>query len=150
MKLKIPPVLVLTIFSGIMFALAKFLPFGDFDFFGRKYLIFFLIGLAIIIGIVSLAQFIVSKTTMDPLHPSKTGLLVTNGVYRFTRNPMYLALLLALAAWGLWLGNAFNVLVLAGFVRYMNKFQIIPEEEVLLSKFAKEYSRYTTKVRRWF
>jgi protein-S-isoprenylcysteine O-methyltransferase Ste14 len=63
---------------------------------------------------------------------------------------MYLAILLVLLAWGLWLGNAFNTLLAAGFVGYMNKFQIRPEEEALATIFGKEFQQYCTQVRRWF
>jgi protein-S-isoprenylcysteine O-methyltransferase Ste14 len=63
---------------------------------------------------------------------------------------MYLALLLLLLGWGLYLGNAFNTLLAAGFVYYMNTFQIIPEEEVLKDRFGKEYQKYCVLVRRWF
>jgi protein-S-isoprenylcysteine O-methyltransferase Ste14 len=63
---------------------------------------------------------------------------------------MYLALLLILLAWGLWLGNAFNTLLAAGFVGYMNRFQIIPEEEALTAMFGKRYQQYCKQVRRWF
>ena len=84
------------------------------------------------------------------MNPSKATSLVTGGIYNYSRNPMYLALLLILLAWGLWLGNAFNILLAAGFVGYMNKFQIIPEETALASKFGKTYHQYCILVRRWF
>ena len=63
---------------------------------------------------------------------------------------MYLAMLLILLALGIWLGNAFNVLLAAGFVGYMNKFQIIPEEEALSEMFGATYKQYCTLTRRWF
>ncbi|WP_338038964.1 hypothetical protein [Maribacter litopenaei] len=61
-----------------------------------------------------------------------------------------MALLLVLLGFGLYLGNAFNTLVAAGFVAYMNRFQIIPEERILFDKFGKEYKTYLTATRRWF
>ena len=63
---------------------------------------------------------------------------------------MYLAMLLLLLALGLKFGNAFNVLLAAGFVSFMNRFQIIPEERMLLEKFGREFKDYCTKTRRWF
>ncbi|MFK7812332.1 MAG: isoprenylcysteine carboxylmethyltransferase family protein [Maribacter sp.] len=150
MKLKIPPVVVFLIFGGLMYLLARFLPVGYFDFFGRTYLMYALLVIAGSIGFISLVQFFRSKTTVDPTAPSKASKLVTSGIYQFSRNPMYLGLLLILLAWGLWLGNAFNVLLAAGFVGYMNAFQITPEEETLLQLFGKEYKQYCTLVRRWF
>jgi protein-S-isoprenylcysteine O-methyltransferase Ste14 len=133
-----------------MYLLSAYLPVGYFDFFGRYYLMGVLLALALIIGMVALLQFFRAKTTIDPRKPGKTDHLVTSGVYAFSRNPMYLALLLVLLGWGLWLGNAFNALLAAGFVSVMNKLQIKPEEEVLANKFSREYAQYCIKVRRWF
>ncbi len=150
MKLKIPPLLVLLIFIGAMYVLDRFLPVGDFDFFGSTILIYGLLGLSGVIGAVALWHFFRARTTIDPRTPSKASQLVTNGLYAYTRNPMYLSFLLILLAWGLWLGNAFNTLLAAGFVGYMNRFQILPEEEALSRLFGKEYQRYCIAVRRWF
>ena len=150
MKLKIPPALVFLFFAIVMYLLSKLLTVGTFDFFGRRYLTIALLVLAVLIGIVSLYQFYRAKTTVDPTVPSKASQLVTNGLYKFSRNPMYLAMLLILLALGLILGNAFNTLTAAFFVAYMNKYQIGPEEEVLSNIFGKEYTSYCTQVRRWF
>lgn len=150
MKLKIPPLGVVLLFAISMFLLAKYLPVGYFDFFGRIYLVMLLGAVALWIGIIALLQFFRSRTSINPMQPAKASSLVTNGLYRFSRNPMYLALLLFLLAWGLYLGNAFNTLLAAGFVYYMNFFQIFPEEEVLLRKFGKTYQKYSVQVRRWF
>jgi len=150
MELKLPPVIILFAFAIAMYFLDKFLPFGDFDFFGKIYLKSFLLFLAVLVSSISLGQFFKSKTTADPTKPKKASKLVTKGIYAYTRNPMYLGMLLLLLGLGLHLGNAFNILLAAGFVAYMNRFQIIPEEHALLSIFGKEYQQYCTMVRRWF
>ncbi|MER3376720.1 MAG: isoprenylcysteine carboxylmethyltransferase family protein [Allomuricauda sp.] len=150
MKFWMPPVFVMIIFGGLMYALAKFLPVGDFDFFGRRELAYFLFGLGFLVILVSLIQFGRQHTTTDPLRLEKANSLVTNGIYKYSRNPMYLGMLLFLLAFGLMLGNAFNTLLAAGFVYWMNHFQIKPEEEVLLEKFGQEYSVYCKLTRRWF
>ncbi|MFC4097055.1 methyltransferase family protein [Euzebyella saccharophila] len=150
MQLKVPPVIVFLFFSALMFLLAKVLPVGYFDFFGRTYLMIGLLVMASIVVIWALFQFYSRKTTVDPRDPSKTTTLVDSGVYAYSRNPMYLAMLMVLLAFGLWLGNAFNTLLAAGFVGYMNRFQIEPEERSLESIFGKEYRQYCLKVRRWF
>ncbi len=150
MKLKVPPIIVFLAFAVLMYVLARFFPVGYFDFFGRSYMMYGLLAIAGSIGFISLFQFFKSKTTIDPTRPSKASRLVTSGIYQFSRNPMYFGLLLMLLAWGLWLGNAFNIVLVAAFVAYMNAFQIVPEEEVLLKLFAKEYKQYCTLVRRWF
>ena len=150
MELKIPPAVLFLIFGGLMWLAATGLPFGDFEFFGRQWLMWaLLIGAGGIAG-VALIQFFIAKTSIDPIHPERSSTLVTSGVYQISRNPMYLALLLILLAWGLWLGNAFNTLTAAGFVYYMNAFQIQPEERYLHQKFGAEYKQYCTMVRRWF
>ncbi|MCG2461012.1 isoprenylcysteine carboxylmethyltransferase family protein [Flavobacteriaceae bacterium F89] len=150
MQLRIPPPVVALIFGIAMYLLARFLPFGHFDFFGRIYSIYGLTALAILLVVAAKWQFRKLNTTSNPLTPSKATSLVTAGIYNYSRNPMYLALLLILLAWGLWLGNAFNILLAAGFVGYMNKFQIVPEETALFSKFGKSYHQYCILVRRWF
>ncbi len=150
MRLKIPPVLVMLIFALLMYLLATFLPVGCFDFFGRIFFVYlFLLG-ALVLGTSSVFKFYNARTSVDPAKPNKASHLVTQGIYRYSRNPMYLALLLVLIVWGLWLGNAFNALIAAGFVSYMNKFQIIPEEQVLMGLFGKAYQKYLNEVRRWF
>ncbi len=150
MRLKVPPVLVFIVFGFLMYLLARWLPVGNFDFYGRSVLLFFLLGIACSIASISLFQFFKSKTTVDPTKPANASKLVTSGIYQFSRNPMYLALLVVLLAWGLWLENAFNVLIATGFVAYLNRFQIIPEEEALIELFGKEYKHYCVLVRRWF
>ncbi|WP_228235733.1 methyltransferase family protein [Allomuricauda sp. M10] len=150
MKFKVPPALVMLVFGGMMYLLARFLPIGGFDFFGRRELSYGLLALGILVILISVVQFLVKKTTTDPLHPKKTSALVTNGIFTYTRNPMYLGMLLFLLALGLQLGNAFNSLLAAGFVSYMNRFQIKHEEELLEAKFGKEYRIYCKLTRRWF
>lgn len=150
MKLKLPPALVMLLFGGLMYVLAQFLPVGEFDFFGRKELALFLAALGFLVIFISVVQFSKVRTTTDPLNPDKTTKLITSGIYNYTRNPMYLGMLLFLLAFGLKSGNAFNTLLAAGFVSYMNRFQIKREEEALAKMFGKEYSIYCKLTRRWF
>lgn len=150
MKLRIYPPIVMLIFGLAMFGLAKLLPVGYFDFFGRIPLSKVLIVVVGLIFFFSIFKFNTAKTTVNPIAPEKASKLVTSGIYKYSRNPMYLAMLLLLLAWGLRLGNAFNVLIAAGFVSYINKFQISLEEAALSDKFGKDYRLYCKKVRRWF
>ncbi|VXC34366.1 methyltransferase family protein [Maribacter litoralis] len=150
MELKVPPVLVFLCFGLMMYLLAEFLPIGYFDFYGRMLLAKILVGAGIIIVMLALIQFKMVKTTVDPTKPDKASNLVVGGIYKFSRNPMYLAMLLLLLALGIFLGNAFNTLVAAGFVAYMNRFQIIPEEQILLNKFGRTFKDYCILTRRWF
>lgn len=91
-----------------------------------------------------------AHTTINPLVPSKASHLVTHGPFRWTRNPMYLALALMLAGWALWLGNAVSFLGVPVFVLVVTVLQIVPEERVLQEHFGEEYMRYRDRVNRWF
>jgi len=150
MKLKISPTLIFSILVGFMVLLAKYLPIGRFAFFGSIAVIGFLSFLGVLLSTLALVQFIKNKTTVNPKEPLKTSKLITSGVYKYSRNPMYLVLLLLLIAISLYLKNAFNLFLVVGFVSYMNVNQIIPEEEALTQIFGSSYKSYCKKVRRWF
>ncbi len=101
------------------------------------------------ISITGMVAFRRAKTTMNPMKASAASSLVSSSVYRFTRNPMYLGLLLTLLAWAAFLSNPLGVLWVPVFVLYINRFQITPEERVLSSLFGAEYAAYRNRVRRW-
>ena len=86
---------------------------------------------------------------MNPIKPSAASSLVTGGVFRFTRNPMYLSLLLYLLAWAAYLSNWLALLFVPVFVLYINELQIKPEERALAVLFGAEYASYKGRVRRW-
>jgi protein-S-isoprenylcysteine O-methyltransferase Ste14 len=90
-----------------------------------------------------------ARTTLLPMQPRKTTSLVTTGIFRWTRNPMYLGLATALVAWAAFLSAAWPLLGPALFVFYVNRFQIRPEERVLAELFGAEYKSYALRVRRW-
>jgi protein-S-isoprenylcysteine O-methyltransferase Ste14 len=90
-----------------------------------------------------------ARTTISPVKASAASSLVTTGVYRFTRNPMYLGLLLTLLAWAAFLFNPVALLFVPIFVLYINRFQIKPEERTLSALFGGEYGAYQERVRRW-
>ena len=94
-------------------------------------------------------QFFICKTTINPRDFKGTTKLVSTGIFRFSRNPMYLSLLLMLIAWVLWLGNSLAWLGVIIFILSINHFQIAREEAYLESKFGDEYRHYKQKVRRW-
>ncbi len=150
MELKMPPLLVCLCFGVLMVLLARLLPVGSMGFFGQDFLAKALAGLGILLILWALVTFKRANTTVDPKHPNDASTLVTTGPYRFSRNPMYLSMLLMLLALALYLDNAFAILVAALFVKYMNRYQIAPEEAALQAKFGKQYRQYLIKVRRWF
>jgi protein-S-isoprenylcysteine O-methyltransferase Ste14 len=83
------------------------------------------------------------------MKPDAASSLVADGVYRWTRNPMYLGFLIALAGWAAYLANVASALVLPLFVLYMNRFQIVPEERALAARFGPQFEDYRRSVRRW-
>ncbi|MEO1013912.1 MAG: isoprenylcysteine carboxylmethyltransferase family protein [Pseudomonadota bacterium] len=104
-------------------------------------------GLAI--DLTSVAAFFRRKTTVNPMTPEKTRRLVVDGFYRFSRNPMYLGMLLMLIGWALWLGHPFGFAGPALFIWLINEMQIKPEERALEEIFGEEYLAYKARVRRW-
>jgi protein-S-isoprenylcysteine O-methyltransferase Ste14 len=90
-----------------------------------------------------------AKTTLNPLKPEEAKTLVTTGIYRYTRNPMYLGMAAWLLAWAAWLGTAAGLLGPLLFVLYMNRFQIRPEERALARLFDGQFMEYQARVRRW-
>lgn len=106
-----------------------------------------LTGLAL--DLSGLLAFVRRHTTISPLSPHKSRALVTGGVYRFTRNPMYLGLACLLGAWAVWLAALLPWLAPVAFVLYITRFQIGPEERVLAERFGPAYTDYTRRVRRW-
>jgi protein-S-isoprenylcysteine O-methyltransferase Ste14 len=90
-----------------------------------------------------------AKTTVNPTTPAAASALVRTGVFRFTRNPMYLGLLLCLVAWAIFLSSVLALLSAPLFVVYMNRFQIAPEERALAALFGDSFAAYKRDVRRW-
>ncbi|MCB1122582.1 MAG: isoprenylcysteine carboxylmethyltransferase family protein [Verrucomicrobiae bacterium] len=149
LELKIPPLLVVFVIAGIMLGLARLVPGLSFGLAGKSFIapVLVLVGGALAVAGVMVFRF--RKTTVNPLDPSATSTFVSEGVYRFSRNPMYLGFLVILAGWAVYLSHAGAVMLLPVFVAYMTQFQIKPEERALLEKFGPEFSRYMSRVRRW-
>tara|TARA_Y100000766_G_scaffold202491_1_gene174518 strand:+ start:131 stop:574 length:444 start_codon:yes stop_codon:yes gene_type:complete len=106
-----------------------------------------LIGILILIFPVS--KFIKSKTTIDPIKFKKVNKLVTSGIYKYSRNPMYLGLLLIVISSSILYLNIYSVMTPIFFYYWINRFQIKREEIFLTEKFGKEYVLYMTRTRRW-
>lgn len=108
-----------------------------------------LVVIGAMLALTAVLQFRSYKTTVDPRDPAASSAIVTTGVYRFSRNPMYLAFSLILAGWSLYLARLQALLLVPVFVLYMTRFQIRPEERVLEERFGSEYVEYSSEVRRW-
>lgn len=101
------------------------------------------------LDLTALMQFIRKHTTLNPLSPDKASTIVVSGLYHYTRNPMYLGMLVALCGWGIYLGNLASLLCLPAFVWVLTRMQINAEERLLSKKFGKPYTDYLKQVRRW-
>jgi protein-S-isoprenylcysteine O-methyltransferase Ste14 len=149
LELKIPPPLFCGFVADLMWLTAVVsLPF-NFNVPARRpaAAVLSLLGLAVAsAGVISFRR---ANTTVNPTRPGSASSLVVSGIYRLTRNPMYLGLLLALLGWGVFLSNALALIWIPGFVVYMNRFQISPEERALTSLFSQDFLSYKSKVRRW-
>ncbi|MFO8141705.1 MAG: isoprenylcysteine carboxylmethyltransferase family protein [Marinobacter sp.] len=150
LELKIPPVVQVLIIAALMWALAIIVPSLSFTFAVSRLvaLVLTLAGLAI--ALLGVWEFRSAGTTVDPRAPDQSVSLVIRGVYRVSRNPMYVGFLLVLIAWGVFLSNIASFLLLPVFVIYMNRFQIAPEERHMRETFGETYRQYEAAVRRWF
>lgn len=99
-----------------------------------------------ILGVVSFRR---AGTTVNPLKPASASSLVVSGVYRVTRNPMYVGLFFLLAAWAVYLWSPWALLGPLAFAAYISRFQIKPEERALAALFGDEYTDYRARVRPW-
>jgi protein-S-isoprenylcysteine O-methyltransferase Ste14 len=107
------------------------------------------IAAGVAVAVAALMRFRQAGTSVDPMDLTKTSRLVTEGIFRVTRNPMYLGLSLLLSGWALWLGSASPWLVPPLFVIVVTIVQIIPEEQVLGRLFGEPYFAYQRRVARW-
>jgi protein-S-isoprenylcysteine O-methyltransferase Ste14 len=99
--------------------------------------------------LAGLLAFRAARTTVNPMAPQRTRALATSGVYRVTRNPMYVGMALLLSAWAVALASPWAVGGPVVFVLYVTRFQIGPEERVLHARFGTTYADYCRRVRRW-
>jgi protein-S-isoprenylcysteine O-methyltransferase Ste14 len=150
LELKVPPVAVAAACAVAMLVVSRALPELDVALPMRRPVALVLLALGAWVGLAGVAAFRSQRTTVNPIRPGAATSLVHGGVYRWTRNPMYLALALGLAALALWLANLGSVLLVPVFVAWMNRLQIVPEERALRAKFGPAYAQYASRVRRWF
>jgi len=99
--------------------------------------------------VAALISFRRAKTTINPMKPQRTSSLVASGIYRHTRNPMYVGTLFFLVAWAVYLAQPLALLGPVAFVLYIGRFQIAPEERILSVRFGDEFADYKARVRRW-
>ena len=147
LELKVPPLILAIAFGIVIYLLPN--PYRANSLLLRP-LSLILFGAGGFILLLAILKFRDKKTTVSPVNPHNSNQLVTEGVYKYTRNPMYLGFLIWLLSLGTILGNPASLIILLIFVKYMNTFQIIPEERILFDKFGEDYLLYKKSVPRWF
>lgn len=142
---RIPPPLVTLALGAAMY------PFGS----GaaanplRIAVVLVLLATAVVFLLPALRAFRKARTTVNPIRIEQASTLVTTGIYRITRNPMYLGMVLVLAAWALWLGGLSVWLGPVALLLWLDRFQIRPEERAMSTLFGADYDAYRARTRRW-
>jgi protein-S-isoprenylcysteine O-methyltransferase Ste14 len=148
LELKIPPPLVGALVAALMWGLASLPPALPLPSSVRLALAGVLAAVGVAFDLLGLVAFLRRRTTVNPLRPERASSLVTGGIYRVTRNPMYVGLAFLLTAWAVYLSSLWPFVGPVLFVVYITRFQIRPEERVLRQRFG-EYESYASRVRRW-
>lgn len=149
LELKVPPPVVALVLALAMWAVSRLTLTFEVD---ASLRIAVAISIALIGGAFSAAgitAFRRAQTTLNPMKPETASSLVTSGIYRVTRNPMYVGLLFVLVGWAAFLCAPWALAGPVVFVAYMTRFQIAPEEKALMSAFGEAYASYNARVRRW-
>lgn len=149
LELRIPPPVIAVISLGLIWLLSWLLPSFGFSFKGIKVIAFVFIGMGILSAFIGVFSFSNAATTSSPVKLEMASKLVTKGLYKYTRNPMYLGIFLGLTGFSFYFGNWACFIVPVLFLLYITRFQIKAEERVLKAKFGKEYEDYLSSTRRW-
>jgi len=149
LELKIPPPAVALVFAISMWGISLCTPALNDDNLAHIFAASIIALIGVSFSVAGVIAFPRAKTTLNPNKPADASSLVTSGIYRFTRNPMYVGLLIVLVSWAGFLNAPWTLIVPAVFFAYISRYQIAPEEKVLLSIFGDTYNDYKVNIRRW-
>ena len=144
---KIPPPIVTLICALIIYFSSLFFPSYTFPLFNALSILS--LGSGLLLIFLAVNSFKKSQTTINPLQPDLASSLVTDGVFKYSRNPMYLGMLFILIFISLRFNLIGGSLVALGFVIYITKYQIVPEEIAMVKLFNDKFIAYKSRVRRW-
>lgn len=147
METKIPPPLVTLAFGLSIYFSRGLFPAVEITY--SLYLGIFLLLLGFFILISAVRLFRKDQTTVNPLSPEQATKLVTDGIFKYSRNPMYLGMTLVLGSMAVFFNLLGGVILIALFCLYITKFQIIPEERAMRDLFSDDFDKYTKVTRRW-
>jgi protein-S-isoprenylcysteine O-methyltransferase Ste14 len=149
LELRIPPDVVWLAVAALMWVASALTPGVDVTIPLRVAASGLLIAVGIALVVAARVRLSRAHTTWHPTEPGETTSLVTDGVYRVSRNPVYLGMLVALIGWSVVLASLPALALTALFVVYLDRFQIRPEEHALSAIMGAEYREYASRVRRW-
>ena len=149
LECRVPPLVLVLLFAAAMWALNVVFPGARLSIPGAEWLAVIIAILGAVIAVLGVAAFRKAETTVDPRDPDQTARIVSTGIYRISRNPMYVGFFLFLLAWAIYLQQLTTIPMLAFFVAYLTRFQIIPEEHFLRAKFGADFTAYCSQTRRW-
>ncbi|MBW4474441.1 MAG: isoprenylcysteine carboxylmethyltransferase family protein [Stenomitos rutilans HA7619-LM2] len=149
LETKVPPPIVAAIFGLGMWALATVVPIVDVSASARMVATLVVAIAAACFAVAAVVSFRQAKTTINPVNPDSASSLVSSGIYGISRNPMYVGLVLLLVAWTIYLSSPWSLIGVFGFILYVNRFQITPEERALTALFGDQFLSYQATVRRW-
>ena len=147
METKIPPPIVTLVFGLSIYFTRGIFPMVELPYSSYFGILLLLLGLFILISAVRL--FRKGKTTVNPLSPEQATKLVTDGIFNYSRNPMYLGMAFVLASIAVFLNPLGGIVFILIFCAYITKFQIIPEERAMRDLFSSDYDKYIKSTRRW-
>jgi protein-S-isoprenylcysteine O-methyltransferase Ste14 len=147
---KIPPPILMLLFAVSMWGASKYQSAISIEPRLHFALTAALGAMALLFGVGGIITFRLAKTTINPVQIDRASKVVTGGIYRITRNPMYVGLTALLASWSVFLAVPMTFLGPICFAVFTHRFQIIPEERVMSAKFGRDYDEYRKRVRRWF
>ena len=148
MNNKIPPPIVTLTFGLLIYFTKSVFPTFTNGLLNILSLLSLIIGLLILISAVS--SFKKQQTTVNPIAIEKASSLVVTGIFKYSRNPMYLGMVFILIATALQFNPVGGIIFIILFVIFITKFQIIPEENIMNKLFADSFIEYKKNTRRWF
>ena len=149
LELKIPPPIVALLCAIGMVVLPDLIGLEAFEVPSQSWVAGLVILFGLSFDLLGLIEFRRHATTINPLSPNKSSQIVSSGIYRLTRNPMYLGMAIVLVGVTIWSGSPLGLLMVLVFALYITRFQIEPEERILEAKFGEAFLEYKSTVKRW-
>lgn len=149
LELKLPPVLLVLLVAVVMWWLSRVTITVDSGAWLKGALALLVAVKGLWIAAAGVIAFRKADTTVNPMTPEASSRVVQHGIYRHTRNPMYLGFLFVLVAWAMWLAAPSALLGPVLYIAWMTRFQILPEERALAERFGDEFRDYCRRTRRW-